>query len=249
MRWRGGVGRRVGQTFLGLPLDPGLPAAHGHHSGLDIGLKRLAKPVVRKAAANRHRDDNRGGGISGARDGNPGGFTKPYREAIGPDPLPNGMGDRRSPCVGGWANGTRRSSHVPSSCHGSFHQRKTPFSGSLSNCVPRTFASCRAASIEVLAVLSNHRAPAADRKPKRCLETSPGRVPRGSLDHTQSTLSSAILTFCGQRNPTSGLILKQSTCASSPYLRDENRNDASMADGGVDLLGRHGLPQCDGAGG
>ena len=136
MRWRGGVGRRVGRTFLGLPLDPGLPAAHNLHSRLDIGSKRLAKPVMRKAAANRHRDDNPSGGISGTRDRNSGCFTEPYREAISPDPLPNGMGDRRSPCVGGRADGTRRSSHVPSSCHGSFHQRKTPFFGESFNLRP-----------------------------------------------------------------------------------------------------------------
>ncbi len=98
---QGGFGRRVGQTFLGLPLDPGLPATHDLHGRLDIGSKSLAKPVMRKAAAKRHRDDNRSGGISGARDGNPGGFTEPHREAIRPDPLPNCMGDRRSPCVGG----------------------------------------------------------------------------------------------------------------------------------------------------
>jgi len=55
---QGGFGRRVGQTFLGLPLDPGLPATHDLHGRLDIGSKRLAKPGMRKAAAQRHPGDN-----------------------------------------------------------------------------------------------------------------------------------------------------------------------------------------------
>lgn len=167
LRRRRGVRRRADPALLGLPLDPSLRTTDGTDSRLHVGSKRLAKPVVGEATADHQRDDWRDSGISCCRDRNPGCLAKPDRKAVGTDPLPDSRYDRTGPVVdGGRTDGTRRSSSVPSSYHGSFHTRKASLSRRFSLHPSTSFASRRAASIGVLAVLSNHRAPAAARTTK-----------------------------------------------------------------------------------
>ena len=142
------------------PLNAGLRATDRTDSGLQISPKRLPEPIVRKPAANRHGDDGRLRGITRQGNRDLGRLAKPHRIAIVADSPPQLLLNPADQVFAGGADGIRNSRHVPSSCHGSFHQRKTPSTRGFPSCILCAFASRRAASIGVLAVLSNHRAPA-----------------------------------------------------------------------------------------